>query len=582
MRVGLAMLLSCVPAALALAGDRDGDRNRAWARCAEAVDWFHSVEVEGVDDVEHFNVGNHSYWWIRDAIDAAPPPQDWFSAAREAGKLVFWYVPATPGVHLALRPLIDRQMMAGPLSDPDVVALLKRRYVALKLPAAGPLAKKFELTPPRFIEPGFLVLDGNGRVLHRMDRIRTLHADYLRWVLAELANEHLPAPEAATPEEALAAGALDLAERLLDRDGRDDPYQRARLARLRRDGKTALELLDRVGRDARAPGDVATERGLVLLRMGRLDESIAVLRSVFRGLPDAPRNAEAGYLLGAARFARGDRAAALASWGRTATRYPATVWGARARVCGAGDPEADEILGESALVRGMRGVRWLADGAYRLAPDTQWRRTPEDAADIARRAVAFLLGRQGPGGRWTSARPETVTHGDTSGQNFHMAIAALCAAALWEWRAVDPERVDAALAEAETYLLQDDLVTRGDAVLWTYADAFRLLYFSKRLPHLREPRRDFIRRKVWRWTRNLRDHQYYFFHNFYPACLAAVAAGPHGAADRRRLLALLCELPEIDGAFVDAGFRFGRSYATAMALLSLDALLPDRDGPDPD
>jgi hypothetical protein len=51
--------------------------------------------------------------------------------------LLFWYVPAAAGQHLILPHLLDRMMMVGPLSDPDVTALLNRRFVCLKLPAAG-------------------------------------------------------------------------------------------------------------------------------------------------------------------------------------------------------------------------------------------------------------------------------------------------------------------------------------------------------------------------------------------------------------------------------------------------------------
>ena len=62
---------------------------------------------------------------------------------------------------------------------------------------------------------------------------------------------------------------------------------------------------------------------------------------------------------------------------------------------------------------------------------------------------------------------------------------------------------------------------------------------------------------------------YYFFHNFYPACEAAAASGRSKRKHEKRLLQLLCRLPEVDGTFMDAGFSYGKSYSTAMALLSL-------------
>ncbi len=65
---------------------------------------------------------------------------------------------------------------------------------------------------------------------------------------------------------------------------------------------------------------------------------------------------------------------------------------------------------------------------------------------------------------------------------------------------------------------------------------------------------------------------YYFFHNFYAACEAARLTGRKAKQNCEKLLGLLCELPEIDGSFIDCGFSYGKSYSTAMALLSMKAL----------
>ncbi len=66
---------------------------------------------------------------------------------------------------------------------------------------------------------------------------------------------------------------------------------------------------------------------------------------------------------------------------------------------------------------------------------------------------------------------------------------------------------------------------------------------------------------------------YFFFHNFLATCLATVDDPDRPLAkERARLFELLCELPEVDGGFVDSGFSYGKAYATAMALLSFDAL----------
>lgn len=46
-------------------------------------------------------------------------------------------MPAVEGPHIILPHLLDRMMMVGPLSDPDVTAPLDRRFVCLKLPTVG-------------------------------------------------------------------------------------------------------------------------------------------------------------------------------------------------------------------------------------------------------------------------------------------------------------------------------------------------------------------------------------------------------------------------------------------------------------
>jgi hypothetical protein len=66
---------------------------------------------------------------------------------------------------------------------------------------------------------------------------------------------------------------------------------------------------------------------------------------------------------------------------------------------------------------------------------------------------------------------------------------------------------------------------------------------------------------------------YFFFHDLYPATLAArEVPGEEGVALRRSLLEAVCALPEADGGFLDSGFSYGKAYGTAMALLCLDVL----------
>ncbi len=95
-----------------------------------------------------------------------------------------------------------------------------------------------------------------------------------------------------------------------------------------------------------------------------------------------------------------------------------------------------------------------------------------------RRALAFLLERQRPDGSWADTRyaywssPEILP-------NVRMAVTALAAASLLAWRDLEPNRIDEALARAETYLRDDAKLApgRNEEV---YSQAYRILYWLRR------------------------------------------------------------------------------------------------------
>jgi len=469
----------------------------------------------------------------------------------------------------------------------------------------------------------------------------------------------------------------------------------------------------------------------VHLRLGHWD---AAERSLTRALSrtvlaGGPRRSEADYHLGIVEWCTGRDPAATERWAALAAKSPMDVWTAKAgALAHAG---TDTLPGEGPLVRSMLDPRWPAAETFRAAHDTQWRRPPEAIDDVVARAFDLLLLQQRADGGWYGPRwggsPESTEDGepgnaleealedvdesaaDSTFPNIRTAIAALACEALHDWRELDPARADAALAHGEAFLLREDLVGRGDATAWVYADAFRLRHFAKRFATLKPEDVPLVedRMQAWRdallaqqrdlhgvfrhyaaysstfvtamvtsclwdareaglgripdevfasaaevleasrdeqtglygylvdhpqvgrsvlgaanrqplceWTLFLcgrRDRDalppalevflkhyetsaekarktnfhipaldatagYFFFHNFLPACRAAVDAGPAGEVLRAELLARLCELPEIDGSFIDSGFSYGKSYSTAVALLSARVLLGDDAG----
>lgn len=100
------------------------------------------------------------------------------SKAKAEGKPVFWYVPTVAGSRMDRLAEIDRAMRAGPFSWPSTVALLRERCVCLRLEPSGDAQKRYGLTHGAFIEPGYLLLDGDGAELLRMPSITTQHPQW--------------------------------------------------------------------------------------------------------------------------------------------------------------------------------------------------------------------------------------------------------------------------------------------------------------------------------------------------------------------------------------------------------------------
>lgn len=107
---------------------------------------------------------------------------DWDEAvrqSRETGKPIFWYVPTIPGTFMDRKAEVDRYMLAGPFSNPRIIERLNREFIPTRGAPNQSLAKQFDLLPYNFVEPGFLVIDSQAQVLQRVDRLTTLHADWL-------------------------------------------------------------------------------------------------------------------------------------------------------------------------------------------------------------------------------------------------------------------------------------------------------------------------------------------------------------------------------------------------------------------
>lgn len=203
--------------------------------------------------------------WRRD-LDAA------LAESAESGAPVFWYVPTLRDSPMDRKAELDRYMMAGPFSDPDVVALLNAGFVPVRAVPDADAAREHDLRRGEFIEPGFLVLGRDGAELRRAQRIDTLHAS---WFLAALR------PVAARQPAARALPA-ELAEARRAYAAGDDARARAALAKI-------------------DPGALAPELA-----------------------------AEAGFFGGAVEHRSGRADLAEVTWKRVAERFPDTLFGWKA------------------------------------------------------------------------------------------------------------------------------------------------------------------------------------------------------------------------------------------------------------
>lgn len=112
--------------------------------------------------------------------------------ARESKRPVFWFVPSVAGSPMDRKPEIARYLAAGPFSWPSTIELLAQRFVPVQAVPRGDLQRKYGLVRGSFLEPGWLVLDGDGKELARLDRITTLQPEWFEAPLRRLVGAAPP------------------------------------------------------------------------------------------------------------------------------------------------------------------------------------------------------------------------------------------------------------------------------------------------------------------------------------------------------------------------------------------------------
>lgn len=350
--------------------------------------------------------------------------------SKKTGKPVFWYVPSVHRSPMDRKPEVDRYMMGGPFSWPATVVLLNQHFVPVRQVARGELAKKYGLARIAYIEPGYLVLDGDGKQLFGAQQLTTFHPRHFLGPLQRLAKQpELPFGFGGVrPETAKAVG--------------------------RGDWQQVLKLVALPTDDQVSP---APKGGLF---------------------------AEQHWLRGVALFRLGRRADAVDAWRQLTRFYPDHPLGWKAAL---------EVENHGPFVHGFEVYSDLPDWAVATDP-TDGTRAPEGKyreQDLWQRSVRYLVGAHDGDGVY---RDSTYDFGGTDGlPNVHAAVTSLVGEALLaataragrgevQLDAALVTRIEALLLQMRANATKSDWLALSDRdeIIWARAYALRFLDAWKR------------------------------------------------------------------------------------------------------
>jgi hypothetical protein len=99
--------------------------------------------------------------------------------SKSTGKPILWAVSRVEGSPMDRKLVLEKYMDSGPFMMPGVVELVTEKFVPLRLTAEPVIHKEFGIAVGDFIEPGFVFLGPDLKVLHRVDRLTTFSEDWL-------------------------------------------------------------------------------------------------------------------------------------------------------------------------------------------------------------------------------------------------------------------------------------------------------------------------------------------------------------------------------------------------------------------
>jgi len=379
----------------------------------------------------------------------------WEQAAKQARadkKLVLVVMRSLTGFQ------ISDQTMAGPFMDPDVIQIVKKRFVALRF-AKGmdapfvPQESSYGMGPYAF-GTSILVATPDGEIVGDTFSLEpTSFHDFLIEHLGRNPKYASPAPRTTGTgadrldrvEELIVRGEYARASDLLAEPADARAFRLlAALLRRQKQGEDALAALDKAraapgGEEAAA--EILLDESRLLMRLGRFEEANAALKSILANHPGSDRIPEALYRAGAVSLRLKNKAEAEIAWKTLIAAHSENRWAWKAA--------ADLTSTGYAIGVGER-LAWprqeILDtlGPHDFDP---WK--VSQARKAEKEALAYLLNTQRDNGSWISPA-EVMTPGGFEESPFTVAITAICAQGLL--RHLDEKGVEESVERVIAYI----------------------------------------------------------------------------------------------------------------------------------
>lgn len=438
LKVAFFIVLSGLFSTLVLCSSKISETS-LYARCGRQIPWI----SDGIRLIDRTYPGRRKH---ESFVDRAALLARAMGEAKRKHRLILWYCMRGPDSPMYRGEVLDSYVKVAILSDPGVVDLVRSKFIPLRMACDDQISLVTGIKRLDFIEPGFVILTPEGKVVHIIDRIRTFNADWVRAALIAILKtlDVYNEPIGHSTEELIQGGDDDLAYDSATVD------QKALI--LRRAGR-----FEEVLRLPCSP----LHKGIALVGLRRFSEARQHLV-----LDSSP---ESAYYLAALEVWTGNDAETR--WEDLVHKFPDSPWAWRAA--------SELVKGRDTLRDGP--LSHLFQDVFLLSPKQAPSSTRLPGADLeatAHRAIDYLLRAQRSSGAWTDTRycywPNIRIR-----PNVIVAVTALAALALHEWREVDPSRIDDAVTRAENYILDESHLNPG-CNEECYAHAYRLLLLSRK------------------------------------------------------------------------------------------------------